>query len=321
MITETARTTEWVAKNKRIKFSLGGFVLYQTRVRTLMLNGIFAELSNDPSDTRLPLNTCSADVRAALVISHPIAERLPRIAFTQGLIRYAPSQYRRFRIDVGGTLEEYLDQLSAHRRTRLRKTVNRFLKAGSDQTFREYSQPHEMEEYYRLARQVSSTTYQENLVDAGLPESKEFFDELVERAHRNAVRGYILFHNGQPVAYQYCPAEGDWLLYERVGYNPEFRNLNPGTVLLYLVIERLFAAGTFKKFDFGPGEFDYKETFGTGHTRCADIYFYRRTMKNVALILAHSAVDGVWAGIGAALDRAGLKGKLKRAVRSRYGQR
>lgn len=321
MIQEMSSIAHWVPKNKRIKFSLGGFLLCDTRIRTVMLNGVFAGLSDDPNHTPLPLDSCPGDVRAALVVSHPIAARIPRIAFTRGLIRYAPSQYRRFRIDVAGTLEEYLDRFSSQRRTRLRKMVSRFLKAGSDQSFREYSEPHEMEEYYRLARQVSSMTYQEHLVDAGMPHSPEFFDELMDRARHNAVRGYILFHNGEPVAYQYCPAEGDWLLYERVGYNPEFRNLNPGTVLLFLVIERLFAARTFKRFDFGAGEFDYKETFGTAHALCADIYFYRSTIGNLALVLAHSAVDGAWAALGSVLDSMGLKAKLKKAVRSHYGHR
>ncbi len=321
MIEEIAHTTDWVAKNKRIKFALGGFLLYQTRIRTWMLNGLFAGLSDNPSQTQLPLRTCPADVRAALVVSHPVAARLPRIRFTPEVIRYAPSQYRRFRIDVNGPFDEYLDHFSPQRKSRLRKTVNRFLKTSSGQAFREYSQPHEMEEYYRLARQVSATSYQEHLVDAGLPQSQEFLDELMERARNDAVRGFILFQNDEPVAYQYCPGEGDWLQYERVGYNPEYRHLAPGTVLLYLSIERMFAERRFKHFDFGPGEAEYKEQFGTGHTLCADIYFYRRNAGNLALILTHFGVDAVWSAIAAVLDKLGLKSKLKRAVRSHYGRK
>jgi CelD/BcsL family acetyltransferase involved in cellulose biosynthesis len=320
MITQTLTAPGWVFKNKRLKFSLGGFLLYAIRIRTLMLDGLFAELPGDASVTELPLNSCSPDIRAALVISHPVRTKLPRVAFTRGLIRYVPQQYRRFHLDVIGSFDAYLSRFSSRRRNDLRRKLKRFLNSGSGQCFREYSKPEEMQEYYRFARQVSSKTYQEHLVDAGLPEGQEFLDDLRERAGRDAVRGYILFHNGEAVAYQYCPAEGDVLLYERVGYDPQFRSLGPGTVLMLLVIERLFVSARFKRFDFGTGEFEYKELFGTGYTQCADIYFFRRTFSNLALVAAHSLLHVTWGGIAAALDRLGLRAKLKRAVRSRYGR-
>ena len=255
------------------------------------------------------------------MLSHPIQGKLPRIAFTRGLIRYAPYQYRRFYLEVSGSFEEYLSRFSSRRRKHLRSDVKRFLTAGSDQGLQEYSRPEEMAEYYRLAREVSAKTYQEQMVDAGLPESREFFDNLMERSHRDAVRGYILFHNGEPVAYQHCPAEQRVLLYERVGYDPRVRHLGPGTVLLFLVIESLFGSRRFGRLDFGAGEFDYKEVFGTGHVQCADIYFFRRTFANAALVAAHSTLNVTWGALAAFLDRVGLRAKLKRVIRSRYAKR
>jgi CelD/BcsL family acetyltransferase involved in cellulose biosynthesis len=320
MMTETLKATQWIFKNKRLKFSLGGFLLCSVRIRTLMLDGFFANLPSDPAAMELPLDSCGPDIQAALVISHPATVKLPRVSFTGSLIRYAPYQYRRFYLDVTGSFEGYCSRFSSRRRNHLRRETKRFMNAGSGQWFREYSKPEEMEEYYRLAREVSSKTYQEHLVDAGLPKTREFLDDLIERAERDAVRGYILFHNGEPVAYEHCPAEGDLLVYERVGYDPQFRSLGPGSVLLYLVIEHLFESRRFTRFDFGPGEFDYKEVFGTGYTQCADIYFFRRTIQNLMLVAAHSALDTGWLRVAALLDKFGLRAKLKRAVRSRYGR-
>ncbi len=309
-----------VCRSKRLKFSLGGFLLYAVRFQAWVMNGSFIEPAEDARGPRLPMGNLPAGVRAALVLSHPIREKLPCIGFTHGLIRYAPHQYRRFHVDLSGTFEAYLSRFSARRRKHLRREVKRFLMAGPDQEMREYSKPEEMAEYFRLAREVSSKTYQEQLVDAGLPVSREFFEDLMERSRRDAIRGYILFHHGAPVAYEYCPAEGRILLCERVGYDPEFRHLGPGTVLLYLVIECLFRSGRFEQFDFGAGEFEYKAVFGTGHRRCADIYFFRRTMRNAVLIAAHSALNVSWGAAAAVLDRLGLRAKLRKAVRRRYGK-
>jgi CelD/BcsL family acetyltransferase involved in cellulose biosynthesis len=315
------RPLQWVLKNKRMKFAFGGFVLYAVRVRALVLNGIFAELPEDPDQTPLPLHDSHTDVRAALILSHPVRQELPGIAFTRDCIRYVPHQYQRFYLDVNGSFDEYLSRLSPQRRKHLRRDVRRFRQAGTNQAFREYSMTEEIAEFYRLAREVSSKTYQERLVDAGLPDTREFLDDLMDRAKRDAVRGYILFHNGAPAAYQYCPAEGDVLVYERVGYDPDLRQLGPGTVLLFLVIEQLFSSRRFRRLDFGAGEFDYKKAFGTGYLQCADIYYFRRTLSNAALVTGHAVVSMAWSGVTAVLDRMGVRAKLRRAVRSRYATR
>ena len=43
---------------------------------------------------------------------------------------------------------------------------------------------------------------------------------MVELARRDLVRGFILFHGDNPIAYLYTPAPDGFLVYEYLGYDP-----------------------------------------------------------------------------------------------------
>ena len=315
------KTHTWIAKSVRIKFAFGGFLLHAVPIKALVLDGYFGDLSTDPAEPRSPIDQQPAEVRATLVSSHPVGQRLPRLLFVGNTLRYAPHQYRRFYLDMDGSFEDYLKQLSANRRNQLRRTLKHFAAtSGGSTEWREFSQPGEMAEYHRLAREVSAKTYQEKLVDAGLPDGDAFLDQITEMADKDAIRGYILFMGGKPVAYHHCPVEGRVIIYERTGYDPDYRHLRPGLTLLYLMIERLFTTGRFSRLDFGKGEFPYKETFSTGSVPCADIYHFRRTLANYALVFGHTALYATGTAFAGILDCLHLKERLKKMVRLHYGK-
>jgi CelD/BcsL family acetyltransferase involved in cellulose biosynthesis len=90
----------------------------------------------------------------------------------------------------------------------------------------------------------------------------------------------------RPISYLFCSAQAEVLLYRHFGYDPEFGRWSPGTVPQYLALERLFAEGRFRLFDFTAGA--HKQFFSTGSTRCADLYFFRRTPRNLLLLGLHA---------------------------------
>jgi CelD/BcsL family acetyltransferase involved in cellulose biosynthesis len=316
-----AKASTWIVKPIRLKFTLGGVMLTAVTRKAMVVDGYTADLSAESVDPRLLFERQPYDVACALINSRPIENPLPRVSFLGDYIRYVPRQYRRFHLDLQDTYAGYLKRLSQNRRQQLRRSLKAFAVASGGQTqWREYRQPGEMAEYHRLAREVSAKSYQEKLVDAGLPDNAEFLAEIIELARRGAIRGYILFFQGKPIAYDHCPIEGDAILYERTGYDPEFQNLRPGVTLLFLIIEHLFATRQFSRFDFGRGDYPYKETFSTGSVLCADIYHFRRTPANCALVFCHAAVERVSSAIASILQHLNLKDRLKKMVRSHYAK-
>ena len=119
----------------------------------------------------------------------------------------------------------------------------------------------------------------------------------------------------RPVAYSYCLHIDGLILSQFLGYDPAYARLSPGTVLLWGVMEHLFTEGRYRLFDFGQGYSQYKELFSTGNTRCADMYYLRRTLKNVLVIRLHSGMDRLSSHAGNMLHRIGLKTKTKKLLR------
>ncbi|MHC4165023.1 MAG: GNAT family N-acetyltransferase, partial [Planctomycetota bacterium] len=228
------------------------------------------------------------------------------------------SQYERRYVDLGGTFDDYLKRFSSKSRSTLQRKVRKFGQlCGGEADWRAYRTRAEMDEFYRLAREVSRKTYQERLLDAGLPESDEFREEMLEAAERDGTRGYLLFHESRPVAYLHCPIHDGVVFYGYLGYDPEYAKWSPGTVLQRLALERLFEEAGLRMFDFTEGEGRHKSFFSTHSVLCADIYYLRRSLRNRCLVRLHSGLDAFSRALVRLLDRLGLKERIKRLIRRR----
>lgn len=264
-----------------------------------------------------PIDRLVGGLEVALVRSHPVAAKLPRITRLPGAIRYVPAQYLRYYTRLDEPFEAYLKKFSSKSRSTLQRKVRKFAQAsGGTIAWREFTATEEMAEFHGLARQVSSKTYQERLLDAGLPAGSEFLRMMQEMASAGNARGYILYLSAKPAAYIFCPITEGALLYQYVGYDPDYHNLSPGTVLQYLVFEKLMSQQDgIALFDFTEGEGQHKEFFSTDGVLCADLYYFRPTVRNRLLLSLHACTDSFSGKAASLLNRLGLKARIKRLLR------
>ena len=306
----------WKKRTLPFRFRLGEITLFSVAADLDVCMLDFLELRDGKSCHVHMAETVPEGIDGYLIRSMPVQEKLARIADIDRKLRYVPRQYERYYIDLKGTADDYLKKFSSRSRSTLRRKVRKFAEySGGDISWSEYSSPDEMADFYSLARQVSQLTYQERLLEAGLPSGKEFLAQMRLLAQKNSVRGYLLFHQDKPVAYLYTPIQKGSLIYQHLGYDPEYSKWSPGTVLQWLVIEKLFASGSFDLFDFTSGEGSHKKYFSTGSQRCADMYYLRRTFRNQLIVSVHSALDILSERIAAVLEYMGVKRWIKKALR------
>jgi CelD/BcsL family acetyltransferase involved in cellulose biosynthesis len=287
----------------------------------LTLRSHFFDLSADPDVPILPLERLDEDVEVVVTRSHPVADRLAPVTRQGNAIRYTVAHYMRYHADLQGSFDQYLQKFSGKTRNTLRRKVRHFLSQGVGSGIREFKRPDQMAEFCHLARTVSALTYQERLLNAGLPSDAAFVERLIDMAHNDAVRAYVLMLNGEAIAYLCCPAIKDVLLYTYLGYDPAHADLSPGTVLQYLAFEALFAEHRFRAFDFTEGQGEHKQFFGTHAALCADVCYFRRTLSSYAWIGAHRILNALSIAAAHLLDRWGLKSVVKRFLRRRWGTR
>ena len=311
----SADTPSWKPVPFVLSYRIGEITLFRRHFRGLALLEHFFDLSDDPDEPRPPFDRLRRDIDVIVTRSHPMRETVPVVSAHDGILRYVFSRYTRFHTDLSGDLDTYLAKFSAKSRSTLKRKVRRFVELGPGCEMRAYKRSEEMAEFHRLAREVSALTYQEKLLDAGLPTEAEFLDELIGMARADSVRAYVLFLLGKAIAYLCCPVVNGVLLYSYLGYDPNHAELSPGTVLQYLVFESLFEEKRFRAFDFTEGQGEHKKFFGTQATACADICYFPATMSARFWIGLHRTFDrgSIWAA--AVLDKVGLKSRLKRFLR------
>jgi len=257
----------------------------------------------------------STDV--AVMRSHPIEVPLPRISLLPEAIRYVPTSYQRYWVALEGTFDAYLKKFSAKSRNTLLRKIKKFTEfCGGEIDWREYQRPDEMQAFHQLALAVSQKTYQERLLDCGLPAGEDFRNSIIALATADSARGYILFYQKNPIAYIFCPIQEGVALYEYVGHDPEYQRWSTGTLLQYFALQEMFAAGNIKIFDFTEGEGAHKAFFSTHSQYCADIYYFRRTVSNVVKIMLHAGTNSLSIVLVKLLEKLRLKTYIKKILRS-----
>ena len=309
-------TLSWAISSVELTYRLGELTLGSVAFCMRALETHFTALPDDVYEGASE-QLATPEVEGILLRSCPVSRRLSRLSWTGRALRYVPMQYERYYVKLDGTFENYLLKFSSSSRSTLKRKVRRFTEAaGGKLQWREYSTPAEMVEFHTAARQISRTTYQELLLGAGLPDEPDFVTSMIRLADRKAVRAYVLFLDNCPAAYMFCPALNQTiLLYPYLGYDPHFRDLSPGTVLQYLVLERLFEDGQFSLFDFTEGQGPQKISFATGSRACADIYYFRWRPRPIAFALLHAAIDGLSSTAGRALQGLGAKRHVRNVFR------
>ena len=249
----------------------------------------------------------------------PIAESLSPIEVTGAYLRYVQLQYRHCMIDFRSSFEEYQKKFSSKTRSTINRKVRKFAEhSGGTLYWKTYRTVEELRAFLPLAREVAKKTYQERLLDAGIPESEWFVGEMESLAAQDNVRAYILFDRERPVSYLYCPVEDGTLIYAYLGYDPDYMKLSVGTVLQWLALEQMFGEGCFRYFDFTEGESEHKRLFATHEMLCANVLFLRNTLKNRILAHSHWRMGRFSAWLGDTLDEFGIKAKVKRFLRFRH---
>jgi CelD/BcsL family acetyltransferase involved in cellulose biosynthesis len=253
-----------------------------------------------------------------MVWSCPIDEALRAFAHQPAGFVYVTEKHARYGIDMTGGFQGYMAKFSAKSRSTLKRKLRKFAEtSGGRIDWRRYRTPAEIEAFRALTAPLSRKTYQHKLFDTGMPEDPEFCALSRLKAGRDEVRAFLLFVNDVPVSYLYCHIERGIVSYEHVGYDQRLASLSPGTVLQVLALESLFDEARFSYFDFLGGEGEHKKFLATSSQLCANIVVLRPRLRPLLIAGCHFAGDRLSAAAGAALERAGLKARIRRFIRSR----
>ena len=266
-----------------LRFTIGPRTLLSVRRRLVRVPLSLAHALAGDAPALPPLD----DGHGYLITSLPAAaEATLDVGAVRKLVR---QRYARRYADLSQGFDGYLAGFSGKSRSTLLRKERRFAElSGGRIDIRTYRTAAEIASFHGLAREVSRKTYQEKLLDAGLPDDPA---EMIRLAATDRARGWLLFLDGVPVSYLYAPAVGDTLIYAYLGYDPAVASHSPGTVLQLAAMRDVIAEARFGRFDFTEGDGQHKRLFATGSVACVDLLLLKPTLANRALEAALIGFD------------------------------
>jgi hypothetical protein len=287
---------------------------WRVRIPALVLAASWTQLPLDPVTP--PWKQIPKDIPLAMVPAQPVRKVPPLLSLVSGF-RYVLSHENRHVLNIEGSFEHYMTKFAAKQRHNLRRQVRRLGEVCSG-TFHnvEYQNVAELSQFHKMAMAISRKSPL-HLKGGGLPESESGWRAVWDSVLCGHSCVWMSFHDARPVAYLIALGrrEDTALTLWKIGYDPEYAQWSPGTVLLFQVIENLFARGQFSLLDFGPMEFDYKRWFATNHQMCANILYFRPSLKNAVLVLGHAGLTRSSELVGRILGELGMKERVRTALR------
>lgn len=306
-----------------ISFSLGEVSVTSVRVRRHVLVGNFADdvipdwrgaldhlcESLGPSGVVFLLGVVQDEALHQALLSSNSTRRY--------LILPRGDTYARRLCDVRGGLDAYLASLPAKNRQDLKRSRRRFENEfGTRACFTTYSSVEEVEDFLSKVEDISRLTYQGRNLGLAISSSGYIGNKVREGASQGYARCYLIEVDGTPVAWRIGFFYGGTYFSHHVGYNPDYTHFHPGVVMhLYSIDELTRSFGNVNTLDMLYGDNDFKRKAANRFRKEQNYYLFPLTLRGRLTFYSLNASEALSRFIGVALDRFGLKSRIRSLIR------
>ena len=179
-----------------------------------------------------------------------------------------------------------------------------------------FRQPTEIASMVETVESIARKTYQRG-IGVGFIDTPEMRARLELAARRGLLRAYVLHFASEASAFCVGGLYRGVFYGEYVGYDPQFNDYSPGTLLLMLMLEEFCQDESVREYDFGYGSEWYKQRFGDRQWQEALVTIYAPTLRALRLKALRTILSSADRGARAILERAHLIGKARRAWRQK----
>jgi CelD/BcsL family acetyltransferase involved in cellulose biosynthesis len=224
------------------------------------------------------------------------SENIPTESFAWDYLRGEGSRSRRYfsylwrleetkwhLIDLREGFDQYLGAMTAKTRRNLRRQVRVLREHGGGRLeCRRVEAEDQVEAFLEAAERVRARSWKGRRLTKWISadESALVGPELKGLARAKILRSYLLECGGEPCAFSVNYQFDGVFTGKLTCFDEALGRLSPGTVLLYLLLEDLFARDRPELFNMGHGSAPYKERFGNQTAKQGCLYLFRRNLAN-----------------------------------------
>jgi len=196
-----------------------------------------------------------------------------------------PSVQAHHLLAVPQRIEDVYCQMSAKHRKNLRREIKHLLGGTAKARIVCFRDECELGRLFQDAEAIARTTYQRGL-GTGFADNALIRKRLELGARKGWLRAHLLYISDRPVAFWIGMLYNHTFISEYLGYDPEFRRLSPGMVLIMKVIEDFSGqtdGGLVTELDFGLGDAEYKAALCSKTWLEAPVHIFSSTPRGLLL--------------------------------------
>jgi hypothetical protein len=221
-------------------------------------------------------------------------------------------------IQIPESIDEYLAKFGSDGKKKLRRWSRALRDAcGGALEIRRVTREEQVPEFLSQVEEISLKSWKASALGRVLRATDESTRQLREYASLGWLRSYVLLCGGAPVAFRTCYQSDGALYLDDTGYDAAWRKHQPGKVLLYLMIEDLFAFERPSWLDFGYGDNEHKRFFANVSYPEANVFLIRKRLRPTMVMVAHSLCARTSRVTRSLLDMASARHKVRQWLRSR----
>lgn len=247
-------------------------------------------------------------------------------AFHQGLEKKGRHPLKRilvtekqvhWRIVLPDTYQNYIDNLEYKVRKNLRRAERKLSNCNLEKVgVEKFTDVNDLDRFILNAQKVSRKTYQ-NSLGVGFRDTPEIREVLSIHARRGRFRGYLLWAGGKAIAFDMGIMYGNIFFWNYGGYDPEYRQFEPGTNLFLRIMQDLFLEKEIDEIDFGLGDAEYKQRFCNRSWDEETIFIFGPSIKGIALWVLMNIFSRAERNLEGILKKIEIYPKIKRFWRKR----
>jgi hypothetical protein len=189
-------------------------------------------------------------------------------------------------MNISGGSEKVLGNIKAKHRSYLKKKIKDLDQGFNGKTDRLYV--HKSDNIgliCSMIEPVASKTYQRKL-NAGFFNNEEFKARYNLLNNKGRLRIKMLMKDNDVIAYWIGERYGNTFYSSMTGYDPQYRKHEIGTIVMLGLIDDLSNEGV-EIFDFGLGDAQYKERFGSSAWEELSVNLYQKSITGFVLSSLH----------------------------------
>jgi CelD/BcsL family acetyltransferase involved in cellulose biosynthesis len=191
-----------------------------------------------------------------------------------------------WRLDLPESLDSFLASRTRNTRASVRSHRRRLLRdLGRTLEVDVLKRIGEIERIFKDLEEVAAKTYQRGL-GVGFSDTQEWRRTIALALERGWFRAYVLYIDGRPRAFWFGYLYAGTFFIQSPGYDPAFKEYSLGVCLLMDVIDDLCRDDGAKILDYGFGEAEYKQRFGTTSWPEADVLIFAPRITPLAVNLS-----------------------------------